>query len=29
MYQYDAVDQQILDERVLEYRDQVRRFLSG
>ncbi len=29
MYQYDAVDQQIVDERVVEYRDQVRRFLSG
>ena len=29
MYVYDAVDQKIVDERVIEYRDQVRRFLAG
>jgi sulfite reductase (NADPH) hemoprotein beta-component len=29
MYRYDAFDQQIVDERVAEYRDQVARFLSG
>jgi sulfite reductase (NADPH) hemoprotein beta-component len=29
MYVYDAVDQKIVDERVNEYRDQVRRYLAG
>ena len=29
MYRYDAVDRQFLQERVAQYRDQVRRFLAG
>ena len=29
MYRYDEYDQQIVDERVNQYRDQVRRRLSG
>lgn len=29
MYRYDAFDQQVVDERVAEYRDQVARFMSG
>ena len=29
MYVYDPYDQQILDERVNQYRDQTRRFLAG
>src|ERR1700710_598261 len=29
MYQYDQIDQKIVDERVAEYSDQVRRRLSG
>ncbi|WP_347556078.1 nitrite/sulfite reductase [Robbsia sp. KACC 23696] len=29
MYQYDQYDQQIVDERVVQYADQVRRRLSG
>lgn len=29
MYRYDEYDQQIVDERVKQYRDQVRRRLSG
>lgn len=29
MYQYDAVDQQLVDERVAQFRDQTRRFLAG
>lgn len=29
MYIYDEYDQQIIDERVTQYRDQVRRFLAG
>jgi sulfite reductase (NADPH) hemoprotein beta-component len=29
MYVYDAIDQRLVDERVAEYRDQVRRFLEG
>ncbi|MGQ0443121.1 MAG: nitrite/sulfite reductase [Methylophilaceae bacterium] len=29
MYKYDKLDQQIVDERVLQYRDQTRRFLAG
>ncbi|MBM3396538.1 MAG: nitrite/sulfite reductase, partial [Betaproteobacteria bacterium] len=29
MYQYDAIDQRIVDERVAQFRDQTRRFLDG
>ncbi len=29
MYQYDEYDQQIVDERVAQFRDQTRRFLAG
>lgn len=29
MYKYDEIDQQIVDERVAQYRDQTRRFLAG
>jgi sulfite reductase (NADPH) hemoprotein beta-component len=29
MYQYDEIDQQLVDERVAQFRDQTRRFLSG
>jgi sulfite reductase (NADPH) hemoprotein beta-component len=29
MYKYDEIDQRIIDERVTQYRDQTRRFLSG
>ena len=29
MYQYDAFDQRIVDERVAQFRDQTRRFLAG
>lgn len=29
MYKYDAIDQQIVDERVAQYRDQTRRYLAG
>ncbi|MEE9411706.1 MAG: nitrite/sulfite reductase [Methylococcales bacterium] len=29
MYQYDTLDQTIIDERVAEFRDQTKRFLSG
>ena len=29
MYQYDAYDQKIVDERVTQFRDQTRRFLAG
>ena len=29
MYKYDELDQQIVDERVAQYRDQTRRFLAG
>ncbi|MBX3664737.1 MAG: nitrite/sulfite reductase [Burkholderiales bacterium] len=29
MYQYDAIDQRLVDERVAQFRDQTRRFLSG
>ncbi len=29
MYRYDAFDQRIVDERVAQFRDQTRRFLSG
>ena len=29
MYQYDAIDQTIVDERVRQFRDQTQRFLAG
>lgn len=29
MYQYDEVDQALVDDRVRQYRDQLRRFLAG
>jgi sulfite reductase (NADPH) hemoprotein beta-component len=29
MYKYDSIDQQIVDERVKQYRDQTRRYLAG
>ncbi|MBI3715522.1 MAG: nitrite/sulfite reductase [Betaproteobacteria bacterium] len=29
MYRYDRIDQQIVDERVAQFRDQTRRFLAG
>ncbi len=29
MYQYDDIDQQIVEERVAQFRDQTRRFLAG
>ena len=29
MYKYDHIDQQIVDERVAQYRDQTRRYLAG
>jgi sulfite reductase (NADPH) hemoprotein beta-component len=29
MYRYDSIDQRIVDERVAQFRDQTRRFLSG
>ena len=29
MYKYDEIDQQIVDERVAQYRDQTRRYLVG
>ena len=29
MYRYDSYDQQLVDQRVAEFRDQTRRFLSG
>jgi len=29
MYKYDEIDQQIVNERVAQYRDQTRRFLAG
>ncbi len=29
MYKYDAIDQQIVDERVKQYRDQTHRYLKG
>ncbi len=29
MYAYDQIDRKIVDERVAQYRDQVRRFLAG
>ena len=29
MYTYDAIDRQLIDERVAQFRDQVRRWKSG
>lgn len=29
MYKYDPIDQQIVNERVAQYRDQVRRYIAG
>ena len=29
MYQYDAIDQRIVDQRVIQFRDQTRRHLEG
>ncbi len=29
MYQYDEIDQKLVDERVAQFRDQTRRFLAG
>ncbi len=29
MYKYDEIDQQLVDERVAQYRDQTRRYLAG
>lgn len=29
MYKYDEIDQQLVDERVSQYRDQTRRYLAG
>jgi sulfite reductase (NADPH) hemoprotein beta-component len=29
MYRYDSTDQQIIDERVTQYRDQIARHLAG
>ncbi len=29
MYQYDSIDQRIVDERVAQFRDQTKRFLKG
>ncbi len=29
MYQYDSIDQRIVDERVAQFRDQTKRFLAG
>jgi sulfite reductase (NADPH) hemoprotein beta-component len=29
MYQYDEIDQRIVNERVVQFRDQTRRFLAG
>ncbi|HHX83309.1 MAG TPA: nitrite/sulfite reductase, partial [Pseudomonadaceae bacterium] len=29
MYQYDALDQQLVDQRVAQFRDQTRRYLNG
>jgi sulfite reductase (NADPH) hemoprotein beta-component len=29
MYKYDPIDQQIVNERVAQYRDQTRRYLAG
>src|SRR5579863_6470466 len=29
MYRYDVIDQTLVDERVVQFRDQTRRFLAG
>src|SRR5678810_1381954 len=29
MYRYDEIDQRLVDERVVQFRDQTRRFLAG
>jgi len=29
MYRYNETDQRLVDERVLQFRDQMRRFLEG
>ena len=29
MYRYDALDQRVVDERVVQFRDQMRRYLAG
>ena len=29
MYKYNAIDQQLVDDRVEQFRDQTRRFLAG
>jgi len=29
MYQYDAYDQKIVDQRVAQFRDQTQRYLAG
>ena len=29
MYHYDEIDQRLVDERVVQFRDQTRRFLAG
>src|SRR5690606_22328041 len=29
MYQYDQIDQRLVEERVAQYRDQTRRYLAG
>src|SRR5690349_18687067 len=29
MYRYDEIDQAVVDQRVVEFRDQTRRFLAG
>src|SRR5260221_12817347 len=29
MYKYDSIDQRLVDERVIQFRDQTRRFLAG
>ena len=29
MYLYDEIDQRLVDERVVQFRDQTKRFLAG
>jgi len=29
MYRYDEIDQKLVDERVVQFRDQTKRFLAG
>jgi len=29
MYKYDAIDQQLVNERVAQYRDQTHRYING